>query len=176
MDSIDTDLASSILLISFLSFSLYTDLTQHRISNKLILCILLSGLSIQFYAGGLSGFGFAILGIMSGFLIFMPFNLLGGMRAGDLKLMSAVGAFLATDTAVAAGLSLIAGAFYGVIILLWHRGFSEYFARYSTMMMEYASSGRIHYQAPAADTVAATSFPYATAITTGTVLTLIFFK
>ncbi len=176
MPDLNIELLSSIILIGLLSRGLYTDLTQNRISNKLVFCILISGLSIQISTNGLSGLGYGILGIASGFMLFMPFNLLGGMRAGDLKLMAAIGAFLTTDTLIAAGLSLMAGSCYGIVILLWHRGFSEYLSRYTIMMLEYTSSGKIRYQMPAADSVAATSFPYATAIATGTVLTLIFFR
>lgn len=176
MPSLNIELISSLPLMVFLLVGLYTDLTKNRIDNRLIFCILISGLSIQTYTNGLSGFGFGLLGITLGFLFFMPFHLLEGMRAGDLKLMAAIGAFLTVDVVIAAGLSLIAGAGYGVLILLWYRGGAEYFTRYSCMALEYASSGKINYQAPAADAVAATSFPYATAIATGTVLTLMFFR
>ncbi|MGB0845110.1 MAG: A24 family peptidase [Thiolinea sp.] len=175
MSNLSIELVSGITLTIFLAFALYTDLTKHRIANKLVFCILISGLTIQFYASGFTGFLLGLSGIVAGFMIFLPFNILGGMRAGDLKLMAAVGAFLTTNTPIAAGLSLVAGAVYGLVILFWQQGFSEYYNRYTTMVLEYTSTGKMNYQQPANNSVAATSFPYATAITTGAILTLILF-
>lgn len=167
----------SLLVLSALLFTaLYTDISKHKIPNPLILLILITGIGLQYSISGAPGVVHSIFGIVAGFLIFMPFNILGGMRGGDLKLMSAIGAFLTFDTPIAAGLSLMAGTVFGTLILLWRGGGYDYYIRYTTMFIEASGYGRLRYQPPLAGEAAATSFPYATAITAGTMLTMIYFS
>jgi prepilin peptidase CpaA len=167
---------SSVLLISLLIVALYTDITEHKIPNVLVLTIVVLGLGYQFFTLGILGLGHALFGIFIGFIIFMPFNIYGGMRGGDLKLMAAVGAFLTLNTAIAAGLTLIAGSLLGILFLLWRKGGKDYYTRYFNMLNELLTQGHWHYQPPADNTAAATSFPYAMAIFTGVTLTLVFFN
>ena len=167
---------SELTLISLLIVALFTDISKHRISNSLVFTILICGIVTQFASSGLPGVAYAIFGVVTGFFIFMPFNIWGGMRGGDLKLIAATGAFLTVNTPIAAGLSLIVGAVLGVIVLLWRGGVREYYVRYTNMMLEFYSDGRFRYQPPATHEVAASSFPYALAIVTGVLITLFYFK
>ena len=80
------------LLIILLGFSVFYDLKQKRIPNFLTFPAMLLGLFIYTFNGGWSGFlqGFAGFGIGIA-VFFIPFAL-GGMGAGDVKLMGAIGA------------------------------------------------------------------------------------
>ena len=167
---------SEVILLSLLAVALFTDISRHRISNTIVFTILICGMIIQLLSNGLSGVAYAIFGVVTGFLIFMPFNIYGGMRGGDLKLITACGSFLTVNTPIAAGLSLIMGAFFGIIVLLWRGGMQEYYFRYTAMMLEYLGSGRFRYQTPATHEAAASSFPYAIAIVSGVLLTLVYFR
>ncbi len=72
--------------------SAVTDLTRGLVYNWITLPAMLLGLVLGLVHGGLSGLGWAALGILvGGGLMLLPFAL-GGMGGGDVKLLAAVGA------------------------------------------------------------------------------------
>ena len=96
-------------LFILLCVALITDITSHKISNKLILLGLLVSFTLQVMLS--EGFGALnwLQGITVGFIGFLPLYLLRAMAAGDVKLMMAVGGFL--------GYPLILNALFFTIIL-----------------------------------------------------------
>ena len=59
-----------------------------------------------------------------GFLSLLPLYILGGMAAGDLKLMAMCGSFIGLpSTLIAVLLSLIFGGFYALITVFYYRTF-----------------------------------------------------
>jgi len=71
-----------------------TDLRSRRIPNVLTFGAAVAGLLFHLVYGGPRGAGIAVLGWLVGCaLFFLPFAL-GGMGAGDLKLVAALGAWL----------------------------------------------------------------------------------
>jgi prepilin peptidase CpaA len=85
-----TILAASIffLLISIV------DTVYSRIPNLANLLFLLTGLGHHLYSAGASGLLFSTLGIFTGFSLLLVPYLMGGMGAGDVKAMAALGALL----------------------------------------------------------------------------------
>lgn len=69
-----------------------TDLHSRRIPNWLTGPGLLLGVALHFGYGGLRGAGMALLSALVAGGIFFVFFIAGGMGAGDVKLMAAVGA------------------------------------------------------------------------------------
>ncbi|MBI4470193.1 MAG: prepilin peptidase [Acidobacteria bacterium] len=68
------------------------DLKVRRIPNWLNVAIVLSGLVLHSATAGGRGIVFSLFGMVAGAgLLFLPY-VLGGMGAGDLKLMAAIGA------------------------------------------------------------------------------------
>lgn len=96
-----------------------TDLAARRIPNVLTFGAAAGGLLYQAVDGGLSGFGWSVAGWLVGAAVFFPFFALGGMGAGDVKLVAALGAWLgplgAVQVAIAAAL---AGGIVAVIVML----------------------------------------------------------
>lgn len=81
-----------VILFIALSISLYTDVKNRKILNVVTFPTMLAGLLWHSVTNGFDGFTFSILGIIAGFaLLFIPYAL-GGMAAGDVKLLMAVGA------------------------------------------------------------------------------------
>lgn len=158
-------LLAIVVLLSLIGFTVVSDLRCHRIPNALILIGLVLGLLFQFYSGGLHGLGSAVLGLLVGFGLFLPFYVFSGMAAGDVKLMAMVGSFLgpvAASSAVA--LSLISGSVFGVLILLYKKQFFRMMQRY------WAMASLRTYIPPESDDAARQRFPYAIAIFTGTLI------
>ncbi len=108
------------LLFPFLGAAVISDLLTRRVPNVLVGLMLFTGLVFQLVtasslgSGLLMGFG----GAGVGFLILLPFYALGGMGAGDVKLLAATGSFLGFDGALIAGVcTLVAGTVLGLLVL-----------------------------------------------------------
>ncbi len=70
------------------------DLRTYRIPNYLTLGTALAGLAFQAYFHGLNGLGSGFMGLGLGFFLLFPVYLLGGMGAGDVKALAALGTWL----------------------------------------------------------------------------------
>jgi prepilin peptidase CpaA len=112
-------LMTAVLLV-ILALAVREDLIRQRIPNALNLAGLLLGVCLTTVADGASGGASAFGGALVGSASLMPFYLLRGMGAGDVKLMGAAGAFLGpADAFVAAVLTLIVGAVLALAIVAW---------------------------------------------------------
>ena len=107
-------------LLAVLLISSVTDLAWHRIPNTLLLPALVLALILHTSGDGLDGMLSAAAGFLVGLMFLMPLYAMGGMGAGDVKLLGVVGAFLGPSGACVAGaVALIAGALLGVIYIVW---------------------------------------------------------
>ena len=70
----------------------YMDVRYRRIPNKLVLAILLAGLSINTFFGGSRGLLTSLGGLALSFGIMFLLHVFGTMGAGDVKLFAAIGA------------------------------------------------------------------------------------
>jgi prepilin peptidase CpaA len=88
---------SKLILTSAVMLSLlamYTDFRFRMIPNRLTLPAICLGLVLNFAGNGWQGLLFALAGFAVGFgLMLLPY-LIGGMGAGDVKLLAALGALL----------------------------------------------------------------------------------
>ncbi|GLO49561.1 pilus assembly-related outer membrane protein [Pseudomonas putida] len=156
-----------VVLLGLLGIAVVGDLRHHRIPNALILLGLGLGVAGQIHSTGLTGLGYGVLGMFIGFSLFIPMYALGGMAAGDVKLMAMVGAFLTPHDVLSAALfSLISGGVLGILIVLIRGQLQQTLQRYWLILR--AGS----YLAPTADEVAAKPFPYSVAILSGTLVSL----
>jgi prepilin peptidase CpaA len=71
-----------------------TDLHSRRIPNWLTFGAAAAALAFHFAHGGQADAQQAAMGWVTGLFLFMPLFLLGGMGAGDVKLLAALGAWL----------------------------------------------------------------------------------
>lgn len=107
-------------LMIVLIISSITDLSQRRIPNLLTGPTIFIALLIYCLISGLDGFLFSLRGLAVGLVIFLVPYLLGGMGAGDVKLMSAVGAVLGVShTLVALLFIAIAGGLIALGMMLY---------------------------------------------------------
>ena len=115
---------SQTVVITVLAISLaacVTDLRSRRIPNVLTFGAALSALIYQVVVAGWMGAQSALFGWLVGTALFLPFFLLGGMGAGDVKLVAALGAWLGPRMVVQVGVyTLIAGGLLAVVVALTH--------------------------------------------------------
>ncbi len=164
---------STILLLAALGAAAIVDTKTHRIPNYLSFSLIILGFGLQGYFVGQSGLISATLGLMTALLMFLPFYLAGGMGAGDVKLMMGIGTFLGpAGVAIAIGFTLLCGSLVGLVILAWHSGVGAWMKRYWLMVRTIFHTLRPIYVPPATDDAAAKRFPYAAAISAGTVLAM----
>lgn len=94
-----------------------TDLRSRRIPNWLSLPFLAAGLAVSGWLYGWHGIGQSLAGAGLGLLVFGFLFWLGGMGAGDVKLFTAIGAWIGPNQLfIALVLTGVAG---GVMVLCW---------------------------------------------------------
>lgn len=71
-----------------------TDLWKFKVYNALTFPLLVSGLAYHAYTAGWEGISDSAFGVLFGFASLILFYILGGMGAGDVKLLAAIGAWL----------------------------------------------------------------------------------
>jgi prepilin peptidase CpaA len=71
-----------------------TDIRSRRIPNVLTFGAAVAGLLFHLATGGRDAGFDSAMGYLAGTAIFLPFFLLGGMGAGDIKLLAALGAWI----------------------------------------------------------------------------------
>ena len=93
----------------------FTDLRSRRISNRLVITGLAAGCFLNTLRGGWTSLGWSVAGALLGLAIFLPFFALGGMGAGDVKLLACLGSILGPRDLLAVAL---VGALVGGLMAL----------------------------------------------------------
>ncbi len=95
------------------------DIQCMRIPNWLTYSAMLFGVGYHTMVGGTHGFLFGAGGLFLGLALLIVFYLAGGMGAGDVKLMAAVGALLGPkDVFIAFLFTALVGGIYAIILLV----------------------------------------------------------
>ena len=93
------------------------DVATRRIPNAVTFGTALAAFVVHTYIDGWSGAGMAAAGWAAGVALFLPIFVLGGMGAGDVKLLGALGAWLGPVAVVWVALySGVAGGLLGVLV------------------------------------------------------------
>jgi prepilin peptidase CpaA len=111
----------TILLISILLVVAIIDIRVQKIPNLITFPTMILGLIYYSITIGMDGLLFSMGGLGLGIAIFLILYIMGGMGAGDVKLMGAVGAITGPKGALyAALLSSIVGGVYALIVLFFN--------------------------------------------------------
>jgi len=96
------------------------DVASRRIPNLLTFGAALAAFAAHASFAGWSGLGTSLLGWVVGVALFFPVFALGGMGAGDVKLLGAIGAWLGAASVIWVGLFTgIAGGILAVVVALF---------------------------------------------------------
>lgn len=90
-----------------------------KVPNWLTYHLAFTGLGFAAWSGGSEGLTWSAIGAAAGLLCLLPLYAIGGMGAGDVKLMAGVGAWMGpTITLWAFSASTVAGALMAVVMVL----------------------------------------------------------
>ncbi len=138
-----------------------TDLWRFRVYNVVTIPLLLGGLAFHAWSPLGDRVGFAIVGAVVGGILLAPFCALGGVGAGDVKLLSGIGAWIgAYDVLVVFIVTgLLVGLYSACVIVVtadWH----NLPARLSCVLREPRSVRRLFRPQSHVDDVAAEGTPH----------------
>lgn len=139
-----------VILLSFLlGVASVTDIRSRKIPNLLTYPAMLTGMVYHAVTKGFPGLLFSAEGLFLGISLLIVFYFMGGMGAGDVKLLGAVGAVIGPKGVFTAFLftALIGGLYAGVLLALSGH-LAETAKRYGTMLKTYILTRKIYYIAP----------------------------
>lgn len=114
---------TNILLIILLIICVITDLKERKIHNKVLFPAFLIAIFYHIFIDGWSGLTASILGCLVGFTILLIPYFMGGMGAGDVKLLAVVGAIKGIHFVLMTSLFMgVIGGIMGLLILLFRKG------------------------------------------------------
>ena len=116
----------------------YIDGKELRVPNWITFPMVLSGLVYSTWIGGWEGLGAGLWGMTVGLLTLLPLYAVGGMGAGDVKLMAGVGAWLgATVTWYAFVATVIVGAIMAIVMVLMRKAWDKHYAQFLLIATEW---------------------------------------
>ncbi|GEN45081.1 A24 family peptidase [Alkalibacillus haloalkaliphilus] len=117
-------------LILVLTITLITDILSRKILNIITFPAMLLGIGYHTYINGLEGLTFSLIGLLVGFTILLIPFLLGGIGAGDVKLMAAIGALMGAQFVFYAFLlTALIGGIISIFLMLKNRTLFPFFKR-----------------------------------------------
>lgn len=163
------------ILVSSLLISLITDIRKRKILNIVTLPSIFFAFVYYTITLGLEGIIFSGKGLLVGLgLLIIPY-LLGGMGAGDVKLMAAIGALMGTSFVFYSFIyTALIGGVIGLVLILKTRGFlktiKSFYLKITSVVFFRSSLGSMIIPNGKKGSI---SFPYGVAIVFGTLCTLV---
>jgi prepilin peptidase CpaA len=125
------------LLSAVLVVAAVIDGWKLKVPNWITYPLVFSGWIYSTVYFGWEGLGWSLLGTIVGLLLLLPAYAIGGMGAGDVKLLAGVGAWVwATTTLYAFCVSAIVGGAIAVGMVLWKRGWQKHFYQFWIIVNE----------------------------------------
>lgn len=166
----------NIVLVIILFVCLVTDIKYRKILNVVTLPTIVFGLIYNIIAMGFEGFAFSGIGLLVGLgLLIIPY-LLGGMGAGDVKLMASIGALMGTSFVFYSFIYMgLIGGLIALILIIKQRGLFNGVIRplkyfFYKLVLFRSNLGSVGFSTEKNPSI---SFPYGIAIVLGTLCTLV---
>ena len=115
-----------IILFLVLTVAAITDLLFDKIYNEWLLGAMAAGLCYAVWKDGAAGLLRALVSMTIPFALLYPLFIIGGLGAGDVKLLSVAGCFLTIKESIwCLGLSFLLGAAISLLKMAVERNFLE---------------------------------------------------
>lgn len=138
-----------LFLSVLLSIAVIHDMRFRRIPNALTYPAMIMAIAYNSWLGGFEGFLFSIEGIGLGIALLIVFHLMGGMGAGDVKLMGAVGGFVGPTIVFAAFLfTAVVGGIHAMVVLMCKGYAGDTRNRYVLMLKNLLITKKVTYLSP----------------------------
>jgi prepilin peptidase CpaA len=163
--------ASQVIAVLVAVLASVSDLRSRRIPNVLTFGAALAGLGYHLVTAGGPGALSSLGGLGLGFVFFLPFFVLGGLGAGDVKLAAALGAWLGPrDMFVVAVAGAIAGGVLAVVVALFAGYLRTAFRNLWTLFTHWRVSGIRPLDSLTLQTAAGPRLPYAVPLACGVII------
>jgi prepilin peptidase CpaA len=155
-DVTDTGTTITLLILAAASVSVVSDLRERRVYNVVTMPAMAAGLVLNALRDGPSGLLWAMAGLLLAAALFLIPVALGGMGAGDLKLVAALGALGGPGYAFwCVAFACLAGGVFAFAVLVARRRFFEVaggmaLAAYTRQPLQADSGIRLPYALPIA--------------------------
>ena len=156
---------------AFLFLAVRSDIHANRIPNALTLPALALALVVSPLVGGAASYPAAFAGAGLALAIGVVPYALGGVGAGDVKAMMALGAWLGGHALASTTVwAVLAGAVFALVLLGLNLELGSYFKRWGQNLWLSVAGRSLHYEPPARGSKAAHGIPFAVAIAAGLAL------
>ena len=126
------------LVSAVLVLAAIVDGVRLRVPNWVTYPLIAAGWLYSGVAFGWAGLGWSLGGTAVGLALLLPAYAVGGMGAGDVKLLAGVGAWIhATHTFHAFCVSAIVGAVLAVAMVAWQGAWGKHIAQFQSIVMEF---------------------------------------
>jgi len=167
----DTIAALSVTVI--VSIAVITDVRYKKIPNILTLSGMIIAIGYHSLVWGFDGLIFSMEGLFLGMALLIAFYFAGGMGAGDVKLMGAIGGFLGPKGVFYAFLfSAIVGGIYAIVILKLRGHLIETLKRYALIIKMFVMTGNFSYVPESRENIRNIKLCYGVAIALGTMFSI----
>ena len=162
----------NILLITILAVCVATDLRERKIYNKIIFPGLLIAFTSHLLLGGFQNLLLSLAGFGLGFGILLIPYFMGGMGAGDVKLLALIGALKGSSFVLYTGIYMaLAGSFIALVLLMKDKRLWLFIKSipYTLCGARYG----VKVSMTKEGSLLTTTYPYGVAISIGAVLTIL---
>jgi prepilin peptidase CpaA len=171
---VETKILIYLVAIIIAGIACLTDLRSRRISNRLVMIGLVLGLVMNLCMGGWAGLGWSLLGGLLGLAIFFPFFALGGMGAGDVKLLSCLGAVLGPKDLLSVALvGAVIGGILALVVATVNGRLRSTLQGIGSLLAFWATGGLRPSPILNLDSPGTLKIPYAVPVAAGTLLVLL---
>jgi prepilin peptidase CpaA len=161
---------TNLILLMVIGICVVTDIRKRMIYNKVIFPALIAAFGLHTMFGGWSGLGHSLLGFIVGLGILLIPYLLGGMGAGDVKLLALVGALKGIWFVLAASVYMaLFGAVIAIGVVLFQSGLRKRYQYFLYVIVGIRYGLTIQWR----EQFSSGTYPYGVAIAGGTALCLL---
>ena len=119
------------------------DLSTRRVPNALTFGGAPAAVGFALWQHGFAAMGWSVVGWLTAIALFFPFFALGGLGAGDVKLLGALGAWLGgvSTSLYLACFTALAGGAMALVVMLLRRHLRQGFSNLGMLLMFWRAAG-----------------------------------
>lgn len=163
----------NVLLILVLTICFITDLKEQKIYNKVIFPALVIANLFHIIFYGYTGLKLSLFGFATGFIILLIPYFLGGIGAGDVKLLALIGAIKGSTFVINTSIYMaLIGGVIAIVIIILHKETISFIKSLFLLIGSLFYGAKYKLEVPTSALLK--KYPYGVAITGGAVICLVF--